>query len=264
MTDCKNCATAFEGNYCPECGQKASTKRFSTKILFSELIDKLLPIDRGILYSSWLMLTRPGSTIRDYLNGKRAKLTKPFQFLLIMVAISLIFFSKEDFSKGMQAGMQVTSSDPEKARSTAAQAFSQQWMQWISDNMTALIVGIIPFMALVARWFFRKRDLNLAEHVVVGCYLVGGSTLAGLPIMLAFRLMGKNAYSPEMSGFFGLIYVAFCAWGYISLFKEYKAWNTGFKALLVVILGYFLYILVMMIVLFAFVMVYIGFFEKGQ
>ena len=259
MTTCKNCAKEFEGNYCPECGQKASTKRFSTKILFSELVDKVLPIDRGVLYTSWHMLTRPGQTLRDYLDGKRAKLTKPFQFLLIMVAFSLIFFSQDEIKQGMQAGF----SGSGNPKSDAAKAFSQQWMQWITDNMTALIVGIIPFMGLLARWFFRKRDLNLAEHVVVSCYLVAGSTLAGMPIMLVLRLMGQNAYSPAMSGIFGLVYFAFCAWGYISLFKDYKAWNTGFKALFVVLLSYLLYIIVMMFLVLIFVLVYVSFFEKG-
>jgi hypothetical protein len=260
MTTCKNCTQNFEGNYCPECGQKASTKRFSTKILFSELVDKILPIDRGVLYTSWQMLTHPGSMLRDYLDGKRAKITKPIQFLLIMVALSLIFFSQDEFKEGIKAGYSV-SGDPQ---SDASKAFSQQWMQWITDNMTALVVGIIPFMALMARWLFRKRDLNLAEHVVVSCYLVAGSTLAGMPVMLVMRLMGQNAYSPTMSGFFGLIYIAFCVWGYISLFKGYKAWNTGFKATLVVLLGYFLYILVMMFLLLIFVLVYVSFFEKGR
>lgn len=260
MTTCKNCAKEFEGNYCPECGQKASTKRFSTKILFSELIDKILPVDRGVLFTSWQIIIRPGLMLRDYLDGKRAKHTKPFQFLLIMVALSLIFFTQDEFKEGMQAGF----SDSGKPKSDAAQAFSQQWMQWITDNMTALVVGIIPFMALLARWLFRKRNLNLAEHVVVSCYLVAGSTLAGMPVMLAMRLMGQNAYSPAMSGFFGLIYIAFCSWGYISLFKDYKAWNTGIKAVLVVLLGYLFYIIVLMFLLLIFVLVYVSFFEKGK
>lgn len=259
MTTCKNCAKEFEGNYCPECGQKASTKRFSTKILFSELVDKVLPIDRGVLYTSWHMLTRPGQTLRDYLDGKRAKLTKPFQFLLIMVALSLIFFSQDEFKQGMQAGYSSTGNP----KSETAKAFSQQSMQWITDNMTALIVGIIPFMALVAHWFFRKRDLNLAEHVVVSCYLVAGSTLVGMPIMLALRLMGQNAFSPSMSSLFGLIYIAFGIWGYVSLFKGYKAWNTGFKAALVILLGYLLYFVVMIVLLVILILCYILLFGKG-
>ncbi len=38
MTVCKNCALEFEGKYCPECGQKASTKRFTTRILLKDAI----------------------------------------------------------------------------------------------------------------------------------------------------------------------------------------------------------------------------------
>jgi hypothetical protein len=255
MTTCKNCAKEFEGNYCPACGQKASTKRFSTKILFSELIDKLLPLDRGVLYTAKHLLIRPGPMIREYLDGKRAKFTKPIQFLLIMVAISLIFFSQEDFKQGMQRGI------VDGSQSEAANLFGQKFSNWIADNLTALVVGIIPFMALFANWFYKKRGFNYAEHFVINCFLIGGSTLAGMPFMLALKLMGQNAYSPHISALFGLVYVVYCIWGYVGFFKEHKAWNTGLKALMILLLGYLLYLLVAMILGAIGVLIYIKLFE---
>jgi hypothetical protein len=241
MTTCKNCSQTFEGNYCPQCGQKASTKRFSTRILFSELIDKIFPLDRGVLFTARHLLTRPGAMLRDYLDGKRAHFTKPIQFLLVMVAISLIFFSSDAMQQGFQDGFSNGSND------AAKNEFSQKMGQWISANMTALIVGILPFMALVARWFFRKRGINYAEHFVVSCYLIGGSTLMGMPFMLVAKVSGLNIYSPKLSFLFGLIYVFYCVWGYISLFKTHSAWSTGLKGILVVLLGYLLYIFVAMV-----------------
>lgn len=238
MMTCKNCSQTFEGKFCPECGQKASTKRFSSKILFSELIDKIFPLDRGVLFTAWHLITRPGAMLRDYLDGKRAHFTKPIQFLLVMVAISLIFLSPDEFQQGFQKGYNSTASGG------AQDEFSQKIGQWITSNMTALIVGIIPFMALAARWFFRKRGINYAEHFVVNCYLIGGSTLMGMPLLLITKIMGQNPYSPMMSSVFGLVYILYCIWGYVGLFKTYNAWNTGIKGVFVVLLGYVLYVLV--------------------
>lgn len=243
MTTCKNCTSEFEGNYCSTCGQKASTKRFSTKILLSELIDKIFPLDRGVLFTARQLLTRPGLMLREYLDGKRAAFTKPIQFLLVMVAISLIFFTPDELQQGFQQGFYNNNSDQ-----AAKEELGKKMSQWISANMTALIVGIIPFMALVARWVFRKRPVNYAEHFVVNCYLIGGSTLMGMPLMLFSKLTGQNTYGPLMSSLYGCVYLGYCTWGYIGLFKGYNAWNTGIKGGLVVILGYLLYILVAMII----------------
>ncbi len=108
--------------------------------------------------------------VREFLDGKRAKFTKPIQFLLIMVAISLIFFSQEEFKQGMQAGI------ADGNQSEEAKAFGQKISAWITENMTALIVGMIPYMALFAYWFYRKRGVNYAEFFVVNCFFIGGST----------------------------------------------------------------------------------------
>jgi hypothetical protein len=241
MTTCKNCSQTFEGNYCPQCGQKASTKRFSTRILFSELIDKIFPLDRGVLFTARHLLTRPGAMLRDYLDGKRAQFTKPIQFLLVMVAISLIFLSPDEFQQGFQSGFNDSSSQADKNE------FSQKMGQWISANMTTLITGIIPFMALVAHWMFRKRGVNFAEHFVVTCYLNGGSTLVGMPFLLVAKIFGQNSYTPFMSSLYGLIYVAYCTWGYVGLFRTYRTGNTVIKGVLVVLLGYLFYILTAMV-----------------
>ena len=82
MTNCKNCTLEFDSKYCPACGQKASTKRFSTRILFSQFLDKILPLDRGVIFTARRLLTHPGQMLREYLDGKRVGYTEPFQFLL--------------------------------------------------------------------------------------------------------------------------------------------------------------------------------------
>ncbi len=252
MTTCKNCAQEFEGNYCPACGQKSSTRRFSTKIVFAELVDKLLPLDQGILFTSKHLITRPGAMMRDYLDGKRAKFSKPLQFLLLMVAISLIFFSQEDFLSGMKDGM--NSSD--KSQKPGDQEVSKLVTQWISDYMTALIVGIVPFTALVARWLFRMLDLNFAEHIVINCYLIGGGTLMGMPIMLATKLMGEDVMSATMTSLISLVYIGYFIWGYIGIFKDYGSFSTGFKASVSFLLGYLIYIITMMILVISIILVY--------
>lgn len=256
MTTCKNCAHEFEGKYCSECGQKASTKRFSTRILFSQLIDKLLPVDRGILFTSWHLVTRPGKMLRDYLDGKRMNYTKPLQFLLFMVALSLIFFhrAEENFMKGFQAGV----GDGNGAK------WGQQLGALISENMTLLVVGMVPFTAWMARLFFRKSDVNYAEHTVVNSYLVAGSTLLGIPVMIVLDLLNMESLGEGAMSLYFLIYIGYFIWGYIGLFRERSPWNTGFKTLMAVSIGYLLYVVALMIVAVAGIVIYFLIFGKPK
>ena len=46
MTTCKNCANSFEGNYCPNCSQKADTHRFSVNHFAHEVFHAFTHADK--------------------------------------------------------------------------------------------------------------------------------------------------------------------------------------------------------------------------
>lgn len=241
MTVCKNCAFEFEGKYCSACGQKASTKRFSTRILFSQLMDKLLPLDRGVLHTAWHVLRKPGKMLRGYLAGKRVGYTKPLQFLFIVMAISLLFFSMDEFKKGMAKGMgDATAQAPPNAEALAIQ---QKMGDFITDHMTLLMLGMLPFLALVSRWFYRKHDVNYAEQFVLNSYLLAGCTIISMPFILALRLMNESSFSGYAMGLFMLFYVGYYAWAHISFYRERNRILNGLKGVFTFLLSYLLYIL---------------------
>lgn len=238
MILCKNCENEFEGKYCPNCGQKASVKRFSTKILFSHLIDKLLPIDRGMLFTAKNVLTRPGPMLREYLDGKRANYTKPFQFLLIIVAIMLLFFSRDSFEEGMRMGM----GDAAKAQSAESAEFQRKMAAFVTENMTLILVGMLPFLALVGRWFYRKHDVNYAEHFIMNCYFMSGTNLISIPFFALANMYNYSTYKSYAILGFLLLYVGYYAFAHITFFREKnKVWN-GVKAALVYMIAYVIYI----------------------
>jgi hypothetical protein len=239
MTTCKNCASEFEGKYCPSCGQKASVKRFSTKILFSQLIAKLLPVDRGVLLTTRHLITRPGYMLRGYLDGKRANYTKPFQFLLIVTAITLLFFSRDQFEAGMQAGMNGSTSGV----NAQAQEMQKKIADLISSNLTLLMLGMLPFLALTGRWFYRKHDVNYAEHFVVNCYVLAACSLLSTPFMAMLSFADLSIFkSVAMAGFM-LVYLGYFTYFHLTFFKERnRIWN-AIKGTLTFLIAYALYIL---------------------
>ncbi len=70
MIVCKNCTYEYEANFCPSCGQKASVRRFSTRILFADLVDKILPLDRGGHFYHTAIIHPPGRDVARVLRGQ--------------------------------------------------------------------------------------------------------------------------------------------------------------------------------------------------
>ena len=94
---CKNCETIFEGNFCPNCSQKAGTHRFSVKHIVHEAFHAFTHTDKGIFFLIKEMLKRPGKVALEYNGGRRKKYFNPFTFLLIMIALNIFFTQKANF-----------------------------------------------------------------------------------------------------------------------------------------------------------------------
>ncbi len=233
---CKNCSVETESNYCPNCGQKASTKRFDTKIVFSELLEKLMPFEKGVLFTSIRLLTAPGASMLEYLAGKRVNYSKPISYTLLIFAFSLIFFSQQDFQQGMQDGFG-------KEGSAEVRAAQKKLADVFTSNITLMYALLIPFLALASKWLYRKYRLNYAEYLVIGSYYTSGSILLGMPIMIWLEYFSSGVYNKSVIVLLGLIYFAYFVWAYVRFFKEGNAWAIGLRAVAVYVVAYVMYTL---------------------
>ncbi len=233
---CKNCSLEIDGKYCQHCGQKASTKRFDAKIVFSELLEKLMPFEKGVLFTSIRLLTAPGASMREYLAGKRVNYSKPISYTLLIFAFSLIFFSQQDFQQGMQDGFG-------KEGSAEVRAAQKKLADVFTSNVTLMYALLIPFLALASKWVFRKYRLHYAEYLVIDAYYTSGSILLGMPIMIWLEYFSSGVYNKSAIMLLSLIYLAYFVWAYTRFFKEGNIWSTGLRAIAVYVVAYVLYTL---------------------
>lgn len=68
---CKNCATEYTGNYCPQCGQSCKVERFTIKSVISNIMELWGWGNRSMPRTLLHLFTRPGFMINDYLAGRR-------------------------------------------------------------------------------------------------------------------------------------------------------------------------------------------------
>lgn len=87
--ECLNCGTSYNGKYCPHCGQGAKEKRLTFADIFNNLLGLVLNMEKGFLYTVLCLLLRPGHMIRDYIEGKRVRYTRPIQLLFILATVSI-------------------------------------------------------------------------------------------------------------------------------------------------------------------------------
>ncbi|MBO6055710.1 MAG: DUF3667 domain-containing protein [Alphaproteobacteria bacterium] len=90
---CLNCETEFQGDFCPKCGQKAKTERFTIKSMAKSLFLSIFSIDGGVWITVKSLFTRPGRMVLDIINGKRKRYFSPFPMLLLALSLYIIIFS---------------------------------------------------------------------------------------------------------------------------------------------------------------------------
>ena len=86
-TTCKNCNQSFEGHFCNNCGQSAKTHQINFQFLWHDIQHGLFHFDNGILYTSKQLFTRPGNTIREFIEGKQVRHFKPFSLVIVLATV---------------------------------------------------------------------------------------------------------------------------------------------------------------------------------
>ena len=147
-TNCKNCKTEVNFNYCHHCGQPVILKRINGHYIIHE-VEHVLHFEKGILYTIRELLIRPGENVKQFISENRSRLVKPIIFIIITsLAYSLInhYFHLEDGYVNYS----------EQQQSTTGIFF--KWVQ-AYYGYSNIIMGI--FIAFWIKLFFRKYNYFL-------------------------------------------------------------------------------------------------------
>ena len=91
MISCKNCGTAFSGNYCPHCGQKHLSDRYTLRKLLWEAWAVVTNVEQGFWYTTKTLFLNPALIITDYIKGKTKPYYNPLRYLIIWAVLSITF-----------------------------------------------------------------------------------------------------------------------------------------------------------------------------
>ena len=259
-TICLNCHTEFIGNYCPSCGQPASTQRFTVKKALMATLEVWGMGNRSLPRTVWNLLYRPGQMIGEYLDGKRMPFFPPVKMLFVLC----IFFAVESSLLGEKTiSEQITSSLNDEALkkdfkengnntvvnfngkniSTEEMVTTvKDIVVWMDQHKAVELICLHSFFMLFAWIVFRKSPTRpkstLAEHFFTQVFM-SGQMMALSIIYLPIFSNGKEDYAFYPLPWW-LLFILF-VWDYKYIFG-YKWRATIRKVIIVHVLSLTLFI----------------------
>lgn len=235
-TICKNCDNTFEGKFCNNCGQDADVKRLDFKFLRHKIQDLLFKyFDKGILYTIKQLFSRPGHTIREYIEGKRVKHFEPIALLVTIATSYGILYSYFHINPFFDASI---------SNNTLDNIDFTKVNEWISNHFSLASCILLPLYSIGSFIAFKKQGYNFVEHLILNTFLASQRLLlrlAAFPFMVAYN--GKQTMH-TLNDILVLLDVVLIVWAYCQFFNKIsKA-----KSLFLSILSYLIFFISLFII----------------
>lgn len=206
---CLNCNSHVENNFCPFCGQKSSTKRFSMKhFVIHDFIHGVFHLDKGFLFTVKELVTRPGHSVREYIQGKRVDHFNYFTGFILLLAVGHFIGSYSQitgdqlFENGKMSGFHKVAKDFAKF----------------------ILLATVPFYSFASYCVFKKAKIKYIEHLVINMYLMNGILIIGLLFTSLTVFYGNIKVLSVLNLFNPLLeFIYFCLFFYQFFLKfQYK------------------------------------------
>ncbi|CAN5631332.1 hypothetical protein BH11BAC3_BH11BAC3_08160 [soil metagenome] len=214
--NCKNCDNIFDGKFCPQCGQAASTHRVNALYFLHDIPHSVLHVDKGFPYTFYQLIKRPARALDEYLAGRRVSYDRPFSYVLIMSAISVLIVSR------IRNYMQELQQHNGNALHDAS---------FFSHYQAVFLFLLIPLSGAITWLVFRKNKYNFWEHILINTYLAAQLNVLLVIInvfsLLKYLITGSAGYSVTvfMTGF--MVYYALTFSGLMNATE--KGFTLGIK-----------------------------------
>jgi hypothetical protein len=164
--NCKNCGYTITGNFCEQCGQKASVSAITLQGILHEVFHYFTHLDKGFGYTLKKLITAPGTMQLNYLEGERTRHQKPFSMFFICGTLSGLGYYLVNVAEARIYGVQ----------DLRAEDFYRHYF-------VVLQAFLLPLYTLITWLCFRNQKYNYAETLVMMLYSLSLVYLVLVPIV---------------------------------------------------------------------------------
>ena len=261
---CLNCGTSFDSKYCPNCGQKAETKRLKIVEIISDSISSISGYNNKLRNTLTSLCIRPGHMAREYLLGQRTKYYNPIQLLVWIVAIyALVLYGLGDDALAFDNIKDLNNDDENDTISEMA-AYFVSWLKVLYDKKVYFalfqsLLAVFPFWLVFHKTKIQRPDgelipLNPTEHFYVLTYYACIKMLFVICLLPFSLIPDSEDILNNIRVFVGIIF-------YIIMYKQLMKLS-WYKGVWMSLLAYAL-MSVLIIVLFVIIIAILVQFHRG-
>lgn len=184
---CQNCGNPVEQQYCGFCGQSADTHRISAHFIWHDLQHSFFHFDNGIFYTLRQLATRPGGTIRDFLEGKRVKHFKPLALIVVLATFYGLLYH--------HFIIHISPPHLQVPAGGIGNAFNVMF-DLMMNHLAFSSVFIILSASIGSYFVFYRKRFNFAEHLVINTYYMGLVLMAAIftfPLLYFLQKTGNSS-----------------------------------------------------------------------
>jgi len=230
---CKNCDYTVQGTFCSQCGQKASVSKITLTNLLDQLSNSIFQVDKGFFYTMKQLFTRPGLSIREYLDGKRKRHFKPIAYLLTLSTLYLLITQlcgqntllQEALAGSAQGFLDIKEQD---ALPTG--------LLWFSKNYAYATLLLLPIFSLASYISFLGLGANYLEHFVLNSFTTGQQAI----FYSVFAVLGSFIKSEVVEIIPLIIAICYNFWVFYQFFRTRNLAGVVLRSILTYILYFIL------------------------
>ena len=228
---CKNCHQIFKGHYCNNCGQPAETHKINAHFLWHDIQHGLLHFDKGILYSLKQLFTRPGHSIREFIEGKRVRHFKPLSLVVLLATLYgfMCHYFEINFFKN----------------SSSEYLDYNHLNEWFATHFSWVTIATIPFYTIGTYAVFRAQGYNFVEFFVLNTFKASQRLFVQILMFPVLLYLNKTDHIQQFSSITYAIGLILIFWTNVQFFNKIsktKAFLLSILSHLIFFISFFIFL----------------------
>ncbi|MEO8108977.1 MAG: DUF3667 domain-containing protein [Ginsengibacter sp.] len=186
--------------------------------LWHDIQHGLFHFDKGIIFTTKELFTRPGHTTREYLAGKRVSHFKPISMVLVLSGVYALLYHIFHIEM-LKGAVKVSGS---------GQAFIdlnnivENVILWMGEHYEVIALAQLPFAAFGTYVAFRKWGYNYVEHFILNAFITSQSLIVHIVLFpFVYALNGSPALR-DFSNVENIISLVLLVWVLMQFFNTHK------------------------------------------
>ncbi|PBJ15656.1 DUF3667 domain-containing protein [Flavobacterium sp. ACN6] len=216
---CKNCHQVFNGHYCNNCGQPADTHKINSHFLWHDIQHGLLHFDKGILYSLGQLFTRPGNSIREFIEGKRVRHFKPLSLVVLLGTLYGFLYHYFHINYFINESQDDTLD-------------YKTINEWTATHFSWVTIATIPLYTIGTFIVFRNQGYNFVELFVLNTFKASQRLFVQIITFPILFYLNNTNHLQQFSFVTYLIGMILIFWTNIQFFNKLSKTKAFFLSLL--------------------------------